>query len=339
MARQFTDQDAGEARKGKQLPLMIGLLSPSSGGKTYTALRLATGIQQVVGGDIFVIDTEQDRALHYADDFKFRHVPFGEPYGSLDYLDALRYCKAKGAGVVVVDQVSYEYDGPGGLLEQHEAALDRMAGNDFKRRERVTFAAWIKPKANRKKLLNAIVAELDMPIIFCWRAKQTTKPVAGGQPLDMGYSSVGAEEWKFDMTCNIMFAPNAAGVPMLNSVKPGEAACIKIPKQFSWLYDHRGSIDEDCGKRMALWANGGGANPAISKARQTPQEYAEELLAAVSQAPDAATLDNIERKAQKALAKMSEDDSLKSLHDDAIKAFADKRQEFVGSSDPFAVQD
>lgn len=75
------------------------------------------------------------------------------------------------------------------------------------------------------------------------------------------------------------------------------------------------------------------------KQRQTPQEYAEELLANIAQAPDAATLDNIERKAQKALAKMSEDDSLKSLHDGAIKAFADKRQEFGGVSDPFAVQD
>lgn len=338
MAR-FEATPAKEARAKKTLPLIIGLISPSSGGKTYTALEMATGIQSVFGGKIFVIDSEDGRALHYADDFDFEHVPFTAPYGSLDYLEALRYAKSQGAGVAVVDQVSYEHDGPGGLLEQHEAHLERVAGNDYKKRERMTFAAWIKPKANRKKLINAIVSELGMPVIFCWRAKQTTKPVRGGEPLDMGYSSVGAEEWKFECTVNIMFAPNAAGVPMLESLKPGEAACIKIPKQFNWLYDHRGSIDRSVGKRMALWAKGGDPeNKPARTARQTPQEYAEELLANIAQAPDAATLDNIERKAQKALAKMSEDDSLKSLHDGAIKAFADKRQEF-GSSDPFAVQD
>lgn len=331
MARQFTDVDAKESRAHKTLPLMIGLLSPSSGGKTYTALRLATGIQSVVGGEIFVIDTEQDRALHYADDFKFRHVPFGEPYGSLDYLDALRYCKSKGAGVVVVDQVSYEHDGPGGLLEQHEAALDRMAGNDFKKRERVTFAAWIKPKANRKKLLNAIVAELNMPIIFCWRAKQTTKPVRGGEPIDMGYSSVGAEEWKFDMTANIMFAPNAAGVPMLKSDKPGEAACIKVPKQFSWLYEHRGSLDEECGKRMALWAKRDGSAQQVnvtSKPRQSPQEYVEELLEKIAVSENAVSLENIAAKAKTAMDKLAADESLSTLHSSVASALESKRQEF-----------
>ena len=340
MARQFTNTPAAEARSGKTLPLMLGLLSPSSGGKTYTALRLATGIQSVVGGKIFVIDTEQDRALHYADDFQFQHVPFGEPYGSLDYLEALRYCKAQGAGVVVVDQVSYEHDGPGGLLEQHEAALERMAGQDYKKRERMTFAAWIKPKANRKKLLNAIVSELNMPVIFCWRAKQTTKPVRGSEPVDMGYSSVGAEEWKFEMTANIMFAPNAAGVPMLESLKPGEAACIKIPKQFKWLYDHRGSVDESVGKRMAEWASGKGAKPATTPARQTPDDWTAEHIAAIENAATIDALNVITKKATAALAKLAKDHP--ELHDSAVEAAHERRAVLTagdsatdGGSDPF----
>lgn len=329
----FSATPAKEARNGKVMPLMVGLLSPSSGGKTYTALRLATGIQSVVGGKIFVIDTEQDRALHYADDFDFQHVPFGEPYGSLDYLEALRYCKAQGAGVVVVDQVSYEHDGPGGLLEQHEAALDRMAGNDYKKRERMTFAAWIKPKANRKKLLNAIVSELDMPVIFCWRAKQVTKPVRGGEPIDMGYSSVGAEEWKFEMTANIMFAPNAAGVPMLDSQKPGEAACIKVPKQFAWLHDHRGSIDEGVGRRMAEWATGATKPAAPSKPKQSAAEWAEEHIAKIEVAGSGDALDKLENHA--GVAKLAKGEP--ELHARVMKAIEDARGALEAvSADPFS---
>ena len=321
----FEATPAKEARAQKTLPLIVGLISPSSGGKTYTALELATGIQSVVGGKIFVIDSEDGRALHYADDFDFEHVPFSAPYGSLDYLEALRYAKSQGAGVVIVDQVSYEHDGPGGLLEQHEAALERMAGNDYKKRERMTFAAWIKPKANRKKLLNAIVSELDMPVIFCWRAKQVTKPVRGGEPIDMGYSSVGAEEWKFECTVNIMFAPNAAGVPMLESPKPGEAACIKIPKQFNWLYDYKRSIGREVGKRMAEWAKGG-AKPAPAKLTMTPDQWLTDHVAAINAAATQEDLTAIYTKpVNTALARLEKDHP--DLHDRATEAFEQRQSQ------------
>ena len=82
--------------KRAKVPLLVGLFGPSGSGKTYSALRLATGITSVAGGDIYVIDTEANRALHYADTFKFQHVPFSEPFGSLDYLAVLRQCVCAG---------------------------------------------------------------------------------------------------------------------------------------------------------------------------------------------------------------------------------------------------
>src|SRR6266849_4599710 len=77
MARKFEDRPAVR----EATPLLIGLVGPSNSGKTFSALRLATGIQRVSGGDIWGIDTESRRMLHYADKFKFRHVPFGAPFG------------------------------------------------------------------------------------------------------------------------------------------------------------------------------------------------------------------------------------------------------------------
>jgi len=106
-----------------QVPLLIGLVSPSGAGKTYSALRLATGIQRVVGGEIFVVDTESRRALHYAEQFKFKHVQFNAPFGPLDYLAAIEHCVREGAKTIVVDSLSHEHEGPGGVLEMHEQEI------------------------------------------------------------------------------------------------------------------------------------------------------------------------------------------------------------------------
>jgi hypothetical protein len=252
----FAAYEAKEARDEAPVPLLVGLTGPSGSGKTFSALRIATGIQSVVGGDIFVVDTEQRRALHYADRFDFKHVNFEAPFGSLDYLEALRFCKSSGAGVVVIDSCSHEHDGPGGLLEQHEAELDRMAGNDFKKRDRMQMLAWQKPKAGRRKLINAITTELNMPVIFCFRAKKTTKPKPGAQPIDMGFTSIGADEWLFEMALNALLLPGCRGVPTWQSDMPGEALAIKLPEQFAGLAGRNRALDENVGAHLAKWATG-----------------------------------------------------------------------------------
>lgn len=254
--RQFSATDAAEARSQGVLPLLVGLIGPSGSGKTFSALRIATGIQSVVGGEVFVIDTEQRRALHYARDFTFKHVPFGEPFGSLDYLEAIRFCKKSGAGVVVIDSCSHEHDGPGGLLEQHDAELTRMAGNDYGKRDRMTMLAWQKPKAARRKLIAALTTELNMPVVFCFRARTTVKPVPGKQPVDMGFSSIGADEWIFEMALSALLLPGSNGVPTWQSDKPGEKLAIKLPRQFRSLGERNTQLDEAVGERLARWATG-----------------------------------------------------------------------------------
>jgi ABC-type oligopeptide transport system ATPase subunit len=273
MPRDFQTLDAAEAFAANGAPLMLGMVGPSGSGKTYSALRVATGIQKVSGGDIFVVDTEQRRSLHYASQFRFKHVDFQPPYGSLDYLEALRYCKKQGAGVLIVDSCSHEHTGPGGLLEQHEAEVDRMAGNDYAKRDRVSIGAWAKPKAGQRKLITAITTELAMPVIFCFRAKTGTKPAPKGasdrSPIEMGYSTIGDDAWLFEMAVNFLFLPSSDGVPTWQSNFPGERMAIKCPAQHRWLYDIKGPVNEDVGRRLAEWARGSGV---VTKAAQGEPE-------------------------------------------------------------------
>src|SRR5581483_7738128 len=150
--RSFEDKPAVRER----VPLLVGLVGPSGSGKTFSALRMATGIQRVAGGDIYVIDTEAKRALHYADMFKFRHIPFLAPFGSLDYLAAINHCVKKGAKTIVIDSMSHEHKGPGGVLEEHQAEMERLAAAWKTSLDKTNMPAWAAPKAKRRTLLNAI---------------------------------------------------------------------------------------------------------------------------------------------------------------------------------------
>ena len=185
-----TFEDAPATRE--RVPLMVGLVGPSGGGKTMSALRLATGVQRVTGGEIFVIDTEARRSLHYAKDFKFRHVPFSAPFGPLDYLAAIEHCVRRGAKVVIVDSMSHEHEGPGGVLESHAVETKRLAAAWKVTEKAAQMSAWAKPKGERRRMINSI---LQMPVsaIFCFRAKEKIKIVKGKDPEPLGFMPIAGE--------------------------------------------------------------------------------------------------------------------------------------------------
>lgn len=253
--RSFNDAPATR----ESVPLLIGLVSPSGGGKTTSALRLATGIQRVTGGDIGFIDTESRRALHYADKFKFRHLDFGAPFSPLDYLAAIEHYAKKGVGVVIVDSMSHEHEGPGGVLEMHEAEVKRMAGDDYRKAERVKMLAWAKPKQQRRRMINTIL-QLPVTSIFCFRAKEKLKIVPGKEPEPRGWMPIAGEEFIYEMTVNCLLPPASNGTPDWNPQEQGSKQIIKLPEQFRDLFRTRQSLSEDIGEAMAQWA-AGGASP------------------------------------------------------------------------------
>lgn len=250
----------------ESVPLLVGLTGPSGGGKTFSALRLATGMQEVIGGEIFGIDTEARRMLHYADRFKFQHVKFDAPFGSLDYLNAIRTCVEAGGRIIIVDSMSHEHESPGGLLDLHERELERLAGNDYEKRERVKMLAWQKPKAHRRLLINGLL-QLTANFIFCFRAKETVRPMKVGgktQIVPQGFLPIAGEEFVFEMTINCLLLPGAGGVPTWQSDEPGERRMIKPAEQFKELFAERKPLDESIGRALAQWARGEVKAPPLS---------------------------------------------------------------------------
>lgn len=303
MARTFEDKAA--VREGT--PVMVGLIGPSGTGKTFSALRLATGIQKVTGGDIYFIDSESRRALHYADKFKFRHLAFGAPFGPLDYLAAVEHCVAKGAKTIVVDSMSHEHEGPGGVLEMHEAETKRLAALWRCSEMKAQMSAWAKPKQERRRLINSLL-QVPANFIFCFRAKEKLKIVQGKDPLPLGFMPQAGEEFVYELTLKCLLLPGANGYPTWKSDQPGEKLMMKLPDQFRTLFAQPAQLSEDIGRALAEWAAGAPAKP---------QATAAELLAGYGACSDPATLRTLEESRRGCWASLSKDGKA------AMKAAAD----------------
>jgi ABC-type dipeptide/oligopeptide/nickel transport system ATPase subunit len=255
MTREFKAQPGVRSR----VPLLVGLMGPSGGGKTFSALRLAAGIQRIVGGKIYVIDTEARRALHYADQFQFEHLDFAPPFGSLDYLAAIRYCVGDGAKVVVIDSASHEHEGSGGYLEFHERELDRLSRGNEEKREKVNFLAWSQPADHRRKMVAGLL-QLNSNFIFTFRAKEKLKLVQG-KMVEQGWMPIAGDSLLFEMTVNCLLLPKADGFPTWTSDLMGERQMMKLPVQFKQLFANTTQLTEGVGEALATWAAAGSIGP------------------------------------------------------------------------------
>lgn len=290
--RNFEDRPAVRER----VPLLIGLFGASGSGKTFSALRLASGIQSVTGGEVFYIDTEAGRALHYADRFRFRHVPFAAPFGPLDYLAAIEHCVKKGAGVIVVDSMSHEHEGPGGVLETHEAEVERLHKAWNTSRDAVKLTAWARPKQDRRRLINTIL-QLKTNFVFCFRAKEKLAVKGRGEkPEPLGWMPIAGEEFIYEMTACGLLMPNAGGVPSWNPDGIGERSMVKLPDFAREMFPPNKPLDEDTGAKLAAWAAG------------TPIRGLDELLRDFAQATDAAAVKALRAEARVIWGGLSKDD-------------------------------
>lgn len=124
-----------ELRKAerKQAKIKMGIQGPSGSGKTMSALLIAFGMT----GDwtkVVVIDTENHSADLYAHLGDFQVLPLSQPFEPEKYTEAISVCENAGMEVIVIDSISHEWEGKGGILDIHGS----MMGNSFTNWAKVT---------------------------------------------------------------------------------------------------------------------------------------------------------------------------------------------------------
>jgi hypothetical protein len=158
---------------------LIGMYGPSGSGKTMSALLLMRGI---IGakGRLVLVDSENGRGSLFADVIPggYNVIDLDRPFSPERYHEAIDTAEKEADGVVI-DSLSHEHAGEGGILDMQEAELDRMAGNDWTKREKCKMASWIKPKMAHKQFVQRLLRS-KVALICCLRGEPKTHMVKDG---------------------------------------------------------------------------------------------------------------------------------------------------------------
>jgi len=240
---------------------LVALAGPSGGGKTKSALRLATGLANG-NGKIAAIDSEARRMLHYKDQFKFDYAEFGPPFTPERMIEHLSIA-AKHAGdngVVIVDSMSHEYAGDGGLQDIHDELLEKLAKGNPARMEALSAPAWRDAKMRHRRMMSRLL-QCKAHFIFCLRAddkikfvKRTVKRDDGSsyektEIVPIGWQPSCEKGFMFEMACSFMLSDTAKHLP----------TPIKLPDEFAPMFPLDRPISEESGIALAKWARGSAA--------------------------------------------------------------------------------
>lgn len=241
--------------------LLIGLAGASGSGKTYSAMRLAFGIAN--GKRFAVIDTENGRASHYADQFAFDVAELREPFTPHAYAEAIKAADEAGYPVIVVDSASHEHAGSGGILDMQAEEFERLGGRD-----QAKMLSWVKPKGEHKKMMQRLL-QTKAHLILCFRAESKIDIVKedGKTKVVPKQSLIGLDGWipitektvPFELTVSLLLTPDKPGIP-----HP-----IKLQEQHRKLFPLDKPITEESGRLIAQWAAGASTSSAPASSPHT----------------------------------------------------------------------
>ncbi|HDR4881371.1 TPA: AAA family ATPase [Bacillus cereus] len=197
--------------KREKMKAVIGFIGCSGSGKTGSSLLTAFGMMQEAYPNlteeelwkkIGVIDTEHERSkLHvglvYGESKigNFLHINFTPPYTTERYNEAVQVMKNAGAEVLIIDSLSHNWQGEGGIIETH----GEMSGNSFQN--------WGKLSSETTKLIKTLTQN-NVHILATLRTKTeyVVEPDAKGKmaPRKVGTKPVQKDEMEYEFMLNFV---------------------------------------------------------------------------------------------------------------------------------------
>lgn len=227
-----------ELRKAtrQKAKLRIGLSGPAGSGKTHSALLLAKGIASQMS-KVGVIDTENGSADLYSHLGEYNVIRLESPYTPERYIEALDMMEKAGIEVIIIDSVSHEWDGEGGVLQINEKlASAKFRGN--------TWAAWSETTPRHQKFIDRIVSS-SAHVITCARSKTDTIQTEDKKVKKVGMKEIQREGFEYELTLNF------------NLDRDGHLAIASKDRTNLFIKSDPFKIDETTGISLKEWADSG----------------------------------------------------------------------------------
>lgn len=212
--------------------IKMAVQGPSGSGKTYSSLLIAYGITND-WSKIAVIDSENGSAHLYAHLGPYSVLSMTPPYTPEEYIEAINLAVKNGFECLVIDSLSAEWNGQGGILDIHS----NIPGNSF--------TAWGKCTPRHNAFVQAIL-QANIHIIGTMRSKTdyVMQDKNGKQvPEKVGLKPVQREDAEYEFT--LVFELTQRHLALVGKDRTG------IFKNKPELM-----LNEDVGKQIAEWCNG-----------------------------------------------------------------------------------
>lgn len=234
--------------KREKIYCKIALMAPSGGGKTYSSLRLATGMAREIEKEtgkkakILMGNTEQKRGYYYANEFDYDIVDIDAPHNPEKYVEFIDFAVKEGYDILILDSSSHEWEGRGGCLE-----LQQQAGG--------TYQAWGKVTPRHNKFIEAI-ADSPIHMIVTMRGKdqyEMTSDERGKKSVQkLGVGAKQRDGFEYEFTCTFLIDQ--------------KTSMAEAQKDNTHIFEHETAtlLSEAYGEKIMQWANSGeGYTPPV----------------------------------------------------------------------------
>lgn len=178
----------------KKAKIRLGLSAVSGGGKTYSALLIAKGLAHGDFSKVAIIDTENGSADLYSHLGSYNVFTLKAPFSPEKYVEAIKICEKSNMEVIIIDSITHEWDGEGGILE----ISNSMTGNSY--------TNWAKITPRHNTFIQSIL-QSTCHVITTVRRKQdyemTTNSSGKLVPQKVGLKEVTREGFEYELTVNL----------------------------------------------------------------------------------------------------------------------------------------
>jgi hypothetical protein len=195
------------------------------------------GVLQQIEGAIGCIDTERKSMSLYADVVPFEVIEMEPPYSPERYREAIEALERYGCAILILDQISHAWAGPGGLLEYVDT---------LKAQQRNAMSAWQKATPEQNRFVDRMLRS-DAHLIATMRSKAEwviEEQIVDGRkkqvPRKIGLSPVQREGIEYEFTA------------MLDLDVDGNTATASKDRTRLFV-GQTFKIDEEWGRKLARW--------------------------------------------------------------------------------------